>query len=138
MQTTQTRFSACMHCRGAGITFSDSVPIPKFLNPAPVLGPAILQIWESDSCSDSGYNHWSNQNVPIFYLRNDHTDSCYCWNRKLTPDPFFHKFFTPVSSEISDLCEISDLLLFLSYFACQNKEIKSGNYRSFFYVCCAN
>jgi len=33
----------------------------------------------------------------------------------------------PVSSEISDLCEISDLLLFLSYFASQNKEIKSGN-----------
>jgi len=33
----------------------------------------------------------------------------------------------PVSSEISDLCEISDLLLFFSYFACQNKEIKSGN-----------
>jgi len=27
-----------------------------------------------------------------------------------------------VSSEISDLCEISDLLLFFSYFASQNKE----------------
>jgi len=35
-----------------------------------------------------------------------------------------------VSSEISDLCEISDLLLFFSYFASENKEIKSGN--SFF------
>jgi len=33
-----------------------------------------------------------------------------------------------VSSEISDICEISDLLLFFSYFASQNKEIKSGNY----------
>jgi len=33
----------------------------------------------------------------------------------------------PVSSEISDLCEISDLLLFFSYFASQKKEIKSGN-----------
>jgi len=42
----------------------------------------------------------------------------------------------PVSSEISDLCEISDLLLFFSYFASQNKEIKSGN--SFFDVCCVN
>jgi len=32
----------------AGVTFSDSdsVPSPKFLNP----DPAILQIWESDSC----------------------------------------------------------------------------------------
>jgi len=39
-----------------------------------------------------------------------------------------------VSSEISDLCEISDLLLFFSYFASQNKEIKSGKY--FFDVCC--
>ena len=36
----------------------------------------------------------------------------------------------PVSSEISDL------LLFFSYFASQNKEIKSGNY--FFDVSCAN
>jgi len=42
----------------------------------------------------------------------------------------------PVSREISDLCEISDLLVFFSYFASQNKEIKSGNY--FFYVCCVN
>jgi len=41
-----------------------------------------------------------------------------------------------MSSEISDLCEISDLLLFLSYFASQNKEIKPGNY--FFDVCCVN
>ena len=42
----------------------------------------------------------------------------------------------PMSSEISDLCEISDLLLFLSYFASQNKEINPGNY--FFVVCCVN
>ena len=42
----------------------------------------------------------------------------------------------PASSEISDLCEISDLLVFFSYFASQNKEIKSGNY--FFDVCCGN
>ena len=80
---------------------------------------------------------------PWFYLRNDHTDSFYCRNRKLTPDPdpFFHKFLTswpdlglkgkrrilpestptPVSSEISYLCEISDLLLFFRYFTSQNK-----------------
>jgi len=32
--------------------------------------------------------------------------------------------------------EISDLLLFVSYFASQNEEIKFGNY--FFDVCCAN
>ena len=33
----------------------------------------------------------------------------------------------PVSSEISNLCEFSDLLLLFSYSASQNKEIKSGN-----------
>jgi len=49
----------------AGVTFSDSdsAPVPKFLNP----DPAILQIWESDSCSDSGYSHRSNRNLPMFF-----------------------------------------------------------------------
>jgi len=44
----------------AGVTFSDSdsATVAKFLNP----GPAILQIWESDSCWDSGCNHPSNRN----------------------------------------------------------------------------
>jgi len=48
----------------AGVIFSDSdsAPVPKFLNPGPHPGPAILQIRESDSCSDSGYNHRSNRN----------------------------------------------------------------------------
>jgi len=32
---------------------SDSASVPKFLNPDP--GTEIFQIWESDSCSDSGY-----------------------------------------------------------------------------------
>jgi len=32
----------------------------------------------------------------------------------------------PVSSEISDLCEISDLLLFVSYFASNSKGTKFG------------
>jgi len=41
---------------------------------------------------------------------------------------------TLVSNKISDLCEISDLLVFFSYFAFQNKEIMSGNY--FFDVFC--
>jgi len=48
----------------------------------------------------------------------------------------FKQFPDTVSSEISDFCEISDLLLFFSYFASQNKELKSGNY--FFDVCCVN
>ena len=45
-------------------------------------------------------------------------------------------FCLPVSSEISDLCEISDLLFLVSYFASQNKGIMFGNY--FFNVCCVN
>jgi len=48
----------------AGVTFSDSdsVPVPKFLNQ----GTSKFQIWESDCCSDSGYNHRSNHNLPMF------------------------------------------------------------------------
>jgi len=42
----------------------------------------------------------------------------------------------PLSSEISDLCEIPDLLLFVNYFASQNKKIKFGNY--LFDVCFVN
>ena len=51
----------------AGVTFSDSnsAPVPKLLNP----NPEIFQIWESDSCSDSGYNHWSNRNLHTFLLK---------------------------------------------------------------------
>jgi len=73
---------------------------------------------------------------PCFYLRNDHTDSCYCRNWKVTldPGPIFHKFLTPGSDPVSS--EISDLLLFFGYFASQNKEITSGN--SFLDVCCVN
>ena len=47
-----------------GVTFSDSdsTPVPKFLIPA----PAILQVWESNSSSESGYNHWSNHILLMF------------------------------------------------------------------------
>jgi len=41
-----------------------------------------------------------------------------------------------VSSEISYLCEITDLLCFFSYFSSQSKGIKFGDY--FFDVCCVN
>ena len=42
----------------------------------------------------------------------------------------------PVSSEIPDLCEISDLLLLLGYCVSQNKVIEFGNY--FLDMCCVN
>jgi len=83
----------------AGVTFSDSdsAPVPKFLNLDPVPGPAILQIWESDSCSDSGYNHRSNRNLPMFLPKK--------WPHRLLLLPKwkidsgsasgFHKFSTP-------------------------------------------
>jgi len=60
-----------------GVTFSDtdSAPVSKFLNP----GPAILQIWESDSCSDSSYNHHSNRNLPMFLPEK--------WPHRLLPMP---------------------------------------------------
>jgi len=38
------------------------------------------------------------------------------------------RFSFPVSSEISDLCQISDPLLFVSYFASQSKIIKFDDY----------
>ena len=51
----------------AGVTFSfsDTASVPKFWNP----GPAIFQIWESDPCSDSGYNYQSNLNLLMFLLK---------------------------------------------------------------------
>ena len=41
-----------------------------------------------------------------------------------------------MSSEISDLCEIYDLLLYVSHFASHGKGIKFGN--NIFDVCCVN
>jgi len=69
------------------------------------------------------------------------------------PGPFFQKFLTPdlyfvsrpdwTHEENKELVrlrpvssEISDLLLFVSYFASKNKKIKFGNY--FFDMCCVN
>ena len=54
------------HIRGGGVTFpdSDSTPVPKFLNPDPGPSRAIFQIYESDSCLDSGvkWNFWPLRN----------------------------------------------------------------------------
>jgi len=53
----------------------------KFENPTPVQTPATL--------SDPTVIY------PCFYFRNDHTDFCYCRNRKVTPGPVFPKLLTP-------------------------------------------
>ena len=56
--------------------------VSKFENPTLVQTPAKV-IDPTEIC-------------PCFHFRNYHTDSCYCWNWKVTPGPVFHKFFTPV------------------------------------------
>ena len=53
----------------------------KFENPTPVRTPATI--------IDATVIY------PCFYLRNNHTDSCYCRNWKLTLGPVFPKFLTP-------------------------------------------
>jgi len=85
----------------AGVTFSDSdsTPVPKFLNPGPDPGPEIFLILESESCSESDYNHRSNRNLPRFLLK-------ICPHRLLLlprlksdsgPGPFFSKIFDSLS-----------------------------------------
>ena len=102
-----------------------SAPVPKFLNPDP--GPDIFQISESNYCQTLAKIE-TTENYQWFYLTNDHVESCCCRYWKVSPGP--------VSSEILDLCKIPDLLLFVSYFALHNNEIKFGNY--FFDVNCVN
>jgi len=66
-----------------------------------------LQLRSCSKIFESGSGNFSNlrirplfrlRNLPMFYLRNDRTDSCYCRNGKMTPDPdqVSHKFLTPV------------------------------------------
>jgi len=120
-----------------GVTFSDydSVSVPS-LNPD--AGPVIFKFENPISAQKDPASVDPTESHQCFYSRNDHEESCCSQKRKVTSVRFSHIFFTaaPVSSEISDLCEISDLLSFFSYFASQNKEIKSGN--NFFDVCCVN
>ena len=57
----------------------------KFENPTPVQTPAtIIDPTEINPC---------------FYLRNNHTGSCFCPKGKVTLGPVFHKFFTPGPEE---------------------------------------
>jgi len=93
-------YSSLMHTSAsevARVTFSDSnsASLPKVLNPGPDPAPAIFQIWESDTCSTPAIIIDPTEIYPCFYLRNDHADSSYCRNWKVTPGPFFHKILTP-------------------------------------------
>jgi len=120
--TPTVSFSQTFTPEMTGVSFPDSTsaPVPKFLNSDQ--GPVIFLIWESDSCSDSGYNHRSNRNSPMI-------------SQKKWP----HRFLLLLKLKSDSgpwSSEISDLLLFLSYFTSENKEIKYGD--CFFGVCCVN
>jgi len=79
----------------AGVTFSGSAPVPKFLNPGP--SSAIFQILESGSCSNSGYNHRSNRNLSMFSLKEMtiETPAAAEIEKLLLSGSGFHKFLTP-------------------------------------------
>ena len=79
----------------AGVTFSDSesAPIPKFVNP----GPAIFKFEDPTPVQIPAAITDLTVIYPCFYLGNNHTDSCFCRNWKMTPDrgPVIHNFLTP-------------------------------------------
>jgi len=59
--------TTCYLLEVAGVTFSDSAPVPKCFNSDPI----IFQIWESDSRSLSG-NRRCNRHSAIFLLKKWH------------------------------------------------------------------
>jgi len=73
----------------AGVTFSDSntALVPKFLNPGPHPGRIFLIFENPTPVQTSATMIDPTLIYPCFYLRNDPTDSWYCRNGKVTPDP---------------------------------------------------
>ena len=71
----------------AAITFSDSAPVPKFLNPDP--GPAIFQTCKSDSCSDSSYHTIGPTKIYTCFHLGMTTQKRWLRFR------YFHKFLSP-------------------------------------------
>jgi len=79
-------------------------PESLFENPTPLLfqnifirpGSGIFQIWESDTCSKSGYCR-SNRNLPMFFLKKWPRRLLLLTKLKVTPDPgpVFHNILTP-------------------------------------------
>jgi len=70
-----------------------SAPVPKFLNPDS--GPASFQLEKPTSVQTPATTD-PTKIYPCFHFRNEHTDSCCCWNWNVTqdPGPFFHNNFT--------------------------------------------
>jgi len=48
----------------------------------------------------------------------------------------FAELSATLSGEVSDLCKVSNLIFFVSYFASQSKKIKFADH--FFDVCCVS
>jgi len=95
------KISTTKEAEVAGVTFSDSnsAPVPKFLNPDPV---RLLFKFENPTPVQTPAAIINPAVIySCFYLRNHRTDSCYCRNGKMTPDPgpVFHKFLTPGPKE---------------------------------------
>jgi len=93
--------------------FVDNLTLYKTIWNWPQLNETVANWWTSPKCfqfmqffSISSNFDWRFSHVPRFNWS--------CWT--------IPKSGWPVSSEISDLCEISDLLLFVSYFVLVVKE----------------
>ena len=99
-KTSDSANSAIQHTstRVAEDIFSDSdrffslSPDPKMLNLVPGSFPKSFQIRESNFCSDSS-DHRSNQNLPMFYIWNDHSDSSYYGNKPFSTRPIETEYY---------------------------------------------
>ena len=115
----QGRLYLCAVCKClagvAGVTFSDSAPVPKFLNPGgrkffkfknptPVQTPASIDPNEIQQCFET-------RNA----IYNDHANTCCCRKWKVTPGsgPVFRKCSTPapVSAKFLTYYCVSVILL---------------------------
>jgi len=81
----------------AGVNFSDSAPVRKCLSPGPDPVRVFFKFENPTPVQTSATIVDPTLIYPCFYLRNDRTDSGYCRNGKVTPNPgpVFHKFLTP-------------------------------------------
>jgi len=79
----------------AWVTFwdSDSAPVPKFLNRVRIRVRQFFKFENLTPVQTPATIIDPTEIYPCLYLRNDHTDSCYCWNGQVTLCPFFSQIF---------------------------------------------
>jgi len=94
----QRRYRAEMRIRGGRSHFFRlrSATVPKFVNTGPDPCPAIFKFANPTPVQTPAAVIDPTVIYPYFYLRNDHTDYCYCRNWKVTldPGPVFPNIFT--------------------------------------------